>query len=138
MPTARFAPGNSTLEESARKELDRVAAIVAKSPDAKLGLMAEIVSADLEAMGSREKRPNFFRRLFRGKQGAEGGAQLESQMSAQASELATARLKAASDYVVAAGTLSAARVTRAEWDEQILEGTPRVVLRFDQPDDEGE
>jgi hypothetical protein len=136
---ARFAPGDIALDQPAMDELDRAAAFVAKSPNARLGLMAEIVSADLETMGAEGRRPNVLRRLFYGGTALIGGGRtLDSRTYTLALALAKARMKAAKDHIVAAGLLSAARVAPKEWDEEVSEGTPRIVLRLDRSDDGGE
>jgi hypothetical protein len=126
-----FAPGEETLDQAAMDELDRAAAFVAKSPDARLGLVAEIVSADLEVLGSGEKRPNVFRRIFYGGMALVGGGRtLDSRTYTLALELARARLDASKRHITSSGLLSAERVVRDEWSGAVSEGTPRIGLRL--------
>ena len=126
---APFEPGLTALGPAALEELDRAAAFVSKSPDARLSLSAEIVSADLEAPGAEAKRSKVFGNMLRGVFGT--SRELDARSYTLGLELAKARLAAASEHLLATGTLPPERIVRIEWDEKIVGGTPRVVLRLD-------
>jgi hypothetical protein len=129
---AHFEPGSDALGQAAKDELVRAAEFVAKSPDAKLTLAAVVVAADLEAPDTRAKRPNVFRALVRG--GASlfaGPRDLDSKTYNLALDLSKARLKAAADLVATSGVLAPERIVHVEWDEEVADGVPRVVLRLD-------
>jgi hypothetical protein len=135
--TAVFEPGVVTLDQAARDELDRAAAFVAKSPDARLGLAAEVAAADLEAPGMSAKKSNVFRSLAVGGAALFGGhRKLDSRTYLLALDLAEARFKAAVDHIAAAGVLAPERVVQHEWNEKIVAGRPQIVLRLDMSRDE--
>jgi hypothetical protein len=135
---AVFEPGSEELGPAAIEELDRAAEFVAKSPDAKLELVAEIVASDLDVSAEKGKRPNVFRSMVAG--GAalfKGRRTLDSNSYLLALDLAKGRMKSAAEHLAATGVLGPERVVQAEWDESVAGGSPRIVLRIDlSPDEE--
>jgi len=136
---AVFEPASETLDPTAIEELDRAAEFVAKSPDAKLELVAEVVNSDLEAKSAKTKRSSVFRSVVAaGAALFQGRRELDSKTYLFALDLAKARMQAAADHITAKGLLAPERVVQAEWNESVAAGSPRVVLRLDMsPDEEG-
>jgi len=87
---APFEPGVTALDPAAKEALDLAAAFVSKTPDARLSLSAEIVSADFEAPGAKVKKSKLFENVLRGVFGAR--RELDARSYTLGLELAKARL----------------------------------------------